>query len=123
MARLTVHGRPFMRKAIEEMRPRIVSALHRAMRDAAAGRSPVRTSPVLVLLQGRDVSTLRHGGVTQNRRTFELYLNGILLDTFQEDHQSCGYATGRWFDNYIAERVVRLEKALGIRVVRGRRRS
>lgn len=106
---------PLLRPALESMRAEV----SRAVRDAGVAHGP---RPVLVLLQGRDTSVLRHGGITQNRRNFELYLNCVLMDTFQDDHSRWMYASGKSMDRVIAERIARLELALGIRVVLGRRR-
>lgn len=67
----------------------------------------------LVLIQKSDTESIRHGGRRQYRH-FELWLNRVLIECFDDDHAWFGYATGRDLDHIINDRLSKFEKALGV---------
>lgn len=77
---------------------------------------------VLALIQGDDAESLRHGG-HRSYRTFKLYLNGVLLDTFRDDSPATGYNSGKYLDRHMDGCIAPLEQALGVRCIRGRLRG
>lgn len=76
----------------------------------------------LHLIQTPTRSVKRHGGPDEVR-TFELYINGILIEMFQDNYPSSYYKSLDNLDRYINQKVKTLERALGCKVIRGRARS
>ena len=61
----------------------------------------------------------RHGGARMQRHAC-LYINGICHENYTEGNEFIGWATGKFYDEFLERQVKRYEKVLGCKVIRGR---
>jgi hypothetical protein len=71
----------------------------------------------LSLIQRKNSSSLRHGGM-QEYRNFDLLINDVIVDSFRDDAPATGYSRAESLDAMIDGRIAVLEKALGCKATR-----
>jgi hypothetical protein len=72
----------------------------------------------LKLIQKANSSSLRHGGVTQEYRNFDLLINDVVAKSFRDDSPAHDYARGPSLDAVIDRQIETLEKCLGCKCQR-----
>lgn len=66
----------------------------------------------------------RHGGGRRMLRGHEVYVNGHLFGYFREGNENAfKWATGQYYDRGLAEYVQNLERVLGCKAIRGRKKE